>query len=75
MTDLEKFTKLMDEFEVKYEKFISTEDNKSIIIRIAEETEDKKPLNDSNKVNGFNGFYMYYKFDENKKFKEIGIYE
>ena len=80
MTDYDKLTELLKQFNVSYKIIVDEETNEHYIylgdfyvrrgVDVYQEYEG-----DEDKVKSYCGFYTYYCFDSNKKFKSIGIYE
>lgn len=62
MTDLEKLVNLLTEFGVGYEK----KDSQIICMQ---------SWDDSNKIEGYSGFYTVFNFDSAGKFLNMGAYE
>lgn len=80
MTDYDKLTGLLKQFDVTFEVAQREDGDYRVYIgdsyaELYGETIVDEYKGDEDKVNSYYGFYTYYCFDSNKKFKSIGIYE
>ncbi len=85
MTDYDKLTQLFESLNIPYKVAKGKEDVSGIFVFVGGFVGDvyegvcwefiHKFEGDGSTVEGYPGFYSYYKFDENGKFDCIGIYE
>ena len=65
MTDLDRLTSLLDEFGIKYIRYVSEGDTLIIV----------EQENNLGKVRGYSGFYTKFVFFQSGGFQEMGAYE